>query len=217
MDWIHQGDRITVHRASIASVSSDSGSITLTPALSSDLKPTSLATDVLILCTGYKQFAPFFAHSPTLMASLGLPMPLASIPPAISEKWDPLTEEAEKRITKLFPRLASPPPIKVASRRNSPCRLYRNSVPTDYVRHNDRSLVFVGMTGVISMGAFSLLSSLWGVAWLVGKLNPLENQTMEDIERHVAELSIWPARRYLNVGIGKPTTFPHETMPVCTR
>lgn len=214
IDWIHQGDRITVHRASITSVSSDSGSITLTPAPSSGSKPIHLPTDALILCTGYKPFAPFFAHSPALMASLGLPMPLVSVPPTIAEKWSPLTQEADKKITKLFPRLASPPPIKMASSRNSPCRLYRYSVPTEYVRHNDRSLVFVGMAGLVSMGAYSLLSSLWGVAWLVGKLKPLENQSMEDIERHVAELSVWPMRRHLNNGIGKPTTLPCETMPV---
>ena len=174
-----------------------------------------LSSDALILCTGYEPFAPIFSHSSTLTASLGLPTPFESLPPQVAEKWAPLTAAAEERISMLFPRLASPPPIKVAPRKTSPCRLYRSTVPTEYIRDNDRTLSFVGMAGVADMGTFSQLSALWAVAWLSGKLNPLENQTMDDIERQVAEQSIWPVRRYLNAGIALPTFFIYEAMPVC--
>ena len=176
--------------------------------------PSVLPSDSLILCTGYEPFAPIFSHSSTLTASLGLPTPLASLPLQVAEKWAPLTAAAEDRISTLFPRLTSPP-IKVAPRKTSPCRLYRSAVPTEYIRYNDRTLVFVGMTGVADMGTLSQLSALWAVAWLSGKLKPLENQKMDDIERQVAEQSIWPVRRYLNAGIALPTYFLYEAMPVC--
>jgi len=213
IEWIHKGHLITVHRATITSISSNS--VELVSAPSSGLVPSVLQSDALILCTGYEPFAPIFSHSSILTASLGLPTPLASVPPQVAEKWAPLTAAAEDRISMLFPRLASPPLIKVAPRKTSPCRLYRSCVPTEYIRDNDRTLVFVGVAVVADMGTLSQLSALWAVAWLSGKLKPLENQTMEDIERQVAEQSIWPARRYLNAGIALPTLYAFETIPVC--
>ena len=212
IDWIHKGDLITVHRATIMSVSSNSVELISAP-LSGSVSSV-LLSDALILCTGYKPFAPIFSHSSAIMASLGLPTPLSSLPSQIAEKWAPLTATAEKRISMLFPRLTSPPPVKVSPRKTSPCRLYRSVVPTEYIRDNDLTLAFVGTATVGIMGAFSQLSALWVVAWLSGKLKPLENQTMNDIERQVAEQSIWPVRRYLNTGIAQPTYFAYETMPV---
>ncbi|RPB25864.1 FAD/NAD(P)-binding domain-containing protein [Terfezia boudieri ATCC MYA-4762] len=212
IDWIHKGELITVHRATIKSISSNS--IELVSAPSSGLVPSDLPSDALILCTGYKPFSPIFSHSSTLAASLGLPTPLASLPLQVAEKWAPLTAAAEDRISMLFPRLASAPPIEVAPRKTSPCRLYRSAVPTEYIRHNDQTLVFVGMAAIADMGTFSQLSALWAVAWLSGKLKPLENQTMDDIERQVAEQSIWPVRRYLNAGVALPTFFMYESLPI---
>lgn len=212
-EWIAKGEKITVHRATITSVSSNS--LTLVPDSKSGIEPFQLPSDALILCTGYKAFfSALFLHSPELSASLGLPTPLSSIPPQITEKWEPLTRAADEKISKLFPRLVTPPPVRISSRKYSPARLYRYSIPTEYVRHNDRSLVIVGMAGVLNMATWSHISGLWAVAWLTGRLNPLKHLTMEEIEMEVAEQSIWPVRRYLNIGLAEPYSHIYETIPV---
>ncbi|KAF8470841.1 hypothetical protein BDZ91DRAFT_678162 [Kalaharituber pfeilii] len=214
VDWIHEERLIKVHRAIITSLSSDRVTITAPNSNASEPTITEFQTDALVFCTGYQPTAPFFGHNIKLSTEVGVPLPVDKLPAAEEKKWAALGESADAKISALFPRLKTPPPVKLYPRRLSPFRLYRHIVPPEYVRNDDRTLFFLGALGVYNTAILTQLASLWGIAWLVGKLNPLEKQSIEDIEQDIAEQCRWSERRYLNMGTAPIAIHMYDHMAV---
>ncbi|KAI5803463.1 hypothetical protein DFH27DRAFT_49872 [Peziza echinospora] len=212
IDWIHNGEHITVHRAEITAYSS-ANTITLATYPPSSTSPTHapLTTDAIVFCTGYKHSTNLFL-APSLRLSLGFPAPLTSVPPEDAALWTPLTTSAHEHISAKFPYLKTPPTsTRIMPARDTPWRLYRHTIPLEYLRHQDRSFASVGTVQVLNTGIMTAINALWASAWLTGGYDPLEshrNGTASEVDvamdllyAKVAEESIWPSRRYLNHGI----------------
>lgn len=111
-----------------------------------------LHTDAVVFATGYNKSEPIY--SPELAAELGVVTDLATYPPHLREKWDNLDMLADQEVVRLFPRLANPPMPNNKPVKNAPCRLYKDILPPELARKNDRSLVFAGAVGVASTAMY---------------------------------------------------------------
>ena len=202
MDWIHNGEHITIHRESITHLEGDRVHLS---------NGESHQADVLVLATGYSVNHPWF--SPKDCASLGLPTVLESPPSALQSKWDILESKADREITSRFPRLARPPELKIIPVKYSPYRLWRNIVPLPMLEKEtpDRSLAFVGLVKTFSTAITSEAMALWTVAWMTGRITP--KKTIQELEYEVALANAFSRRRYLNFGYRYPYQL-FEFLPV---
>jgi dimethylaniline monooxygenase (N-oxide forming) len=193
LDWIHEGTMIKVFRQEITKLSGnhvylDNGQV--------------LDTDMLIFATGYDIKQDAFSNEDS--AALGLPTPVNEYPPELKSKWEDLESRADSEILKLFPRLATPPPVKRTEVKYTPYRLYRYIVPISMFQRKvpDRSLAFVGAISTTGTALLSEAMALWAVAWLSGNLDvKLGN---EELEWNVALHNAFANRRYLNYGAKTP-------------
>jgi len=181
-DYIHRGDKVTVHRAEIISITDHRVQ------LSND---TSLTADALIWATGWIRDDTRF-NTP-LALNLGIPVPVDTVPVETREEWAKLDAAAEAHVLHSFPMLQSPPPYCIIPRKKTQSRLYRLTAPIN----GDRSVAFVGTMHTSGTAMISEIQSLWAIAYLEGKLRlpPVDEMRIE-----IAEANAWFRKRYLNLG-----------------
>ncbi|KAG9000142.1 hypothetical protein FRB93_012817 [Tulasnella sp. JGI-2019a] len=151
---------------------------------------TTLETDALIFCTGWK-YIPAIKFLPEgIEKDLGLPY--------TSTESDPLVDAADKDILSQFPRLARQPVINPNLRvmrgegrvpvtpedakvNIHPFQLYRFIAPP--TNRFDNSITFNGLMQCINTAMNAELQGLWSVAYLTGKLGekaPAGGQSSEE-------------------------------------
>ena len=218
LDAIRSGEVVKVYRRDITALSDsnvilDDGS--------------SLRTDLLIYATGYRIAPTMF--SPSDAAHLGLPVPVSQVPPAEGEKWSRLEAKADEEVCRLFPRLSTPPtppthppqrllpPIRGGDEGElTPYRLYRSILPLSLLEADDRSFAVVGAIAVTSTGIVSEAVALWAVAWLTGQLDVKGKKAVEEVEREIAVVNAFKARRYLQHGRRVPAaTYEWLSVRLC--
>jgi len=182
--WDLIAQKVSIHRGSIASLGPnqihlDTGA--------------SIASDALLLGTGWKSSLSFFA--PDLAASLGLPHHPSLEEPKESEKWTNLESTADIAVTKRFPMLASPPPHPLKRIETTPYRLYHTIAPISDTR--ERSIVFINSLVAGNMLFQAEMQAMWAVAYFDGNL---QLPTLEEMEKDVATNIAYIKRRYLSNG-----------------
>ena len=221
LDAIRSGEVVKIYRKDITALSNSN--VVLDDG-------TSLQTDLLIYATGYRIAPTIFSSSDA--AHLGLPVPVSQVPPAEVEKWNKLDAEADEEVCRLFPRLATPPtpltpptpptaptppppppppthqPQVLRGRDEgelTPHRLYRTILPLSLLEADDRSFAVVGAIAASATGIVAEAVALWAVAWLTGQLDVKGKRAVQEVEREIALLNAFKARRYLQLGRRTPT------------
>lgn len=174
----------TVHRTEIESYS-DINKVHLTSGQT-------LETDFVILCTGWTDNLDMFSSE--LRAQYGLPSQ-----EDLSLKWKRLDRQAEAKVNEKLPILARSPDVETSTvSQRRPWRLYRRLVPPAMAAQNDRSVIFPGQIHSVFTPLVAELQALWGVAFLLGRLQ-LPGQA--DKEEEIAVWNAWTRKRYLEQGM----------------
>ena len=186
--YIHKGDQVKVHRADMVSIRGREVHLS---------DSTALTADAVIWATGWHHNDHRF--SPSLAVSLGVPVPVTSVPPSMAKTWSALDEAAEAEVLALFPMLRSPP-YTPAPGAKTQSRWYRGTIPVDSDA-TDGSIAFVGMVRNSGLGIVIAVQTLWAVAYLEGEIALPD---VEEMRRQVALENAWCRRKYLAVGQGVP-------------
>jgi dimethylaniline monooxygenase (N-oxide forming) len=187
---LHSGEMITVHRASIKSMSGSN--ITLS-------NHEVLPSDAVIFATGWDYKSHIF--EPSLAIELGVPAPIEYQDTPTAAYWNNLHSQTEKDVLETLPMLKSPPPHYERPVANTPTRLYRYILPSSLAAKQDHSLILLGLVTSIQTSISAEVSALWGVAWMEGlleRIKPLPDKAEMDYE--IAKVNAWSARRYLSRG-----------------
>ncbi|KAK4240608.1 hypothetical protein C8A03DRAFT_41919 [Achaetomium macrosporum] len=188
----HAGD-CTVHRTGIESFTDNKVHLS---------NGTQLATDYVVLCTGFdKSYQPF---SRDLQRLCGL-IPSDDLDPADAKKWAELEARAEEAVDRKLPILRNPPltraQVESSTHREAngsthgPSRHYRRLIAPGLAAQGDRSILFPGFIHSIYTPLVSEVQALWGCAFLLGLLDD-ELPSQADMEREVAEWNVWTRKRY---------------------
>ena len=180
----HSGD-VTVHRTDIDCF--DNGNkIYLRDG-------TQVSTDYVILCTGFEKA--YHAFEKDLRVECGLTY-------EYSVKWAKLDAHCEQIVDMKLPCLKKNPIVN--SKRHDeeallhgPSRHYRRLIEPHMAAKDDRSIYFPGMIHSIFTPLVSEFQALWGCAYMLGRLDPPDEETME-VE--VATWNVWTRKRYLAQG-----------------
>ncbi|WEW58623.1 FAD-dependent monooxygenase dep4 [Emydomyces testavorans] len=181
---MHAGD-VKVHRTEIESFSHKD-----VVNLKNDR---SVATDIVILCTGFDKGYGTFSED--LQEELGLRYDNTKSP-----KWTMLDAQGEQTVNKLLPYLRKEPlPSSTAPKRpdQGPNRHYRRLIVPQLAAQGDRSILFPGHIHSAFTPLAAELQALWGVAFLHGWL-ALPSQ--DDMELEAATFNAWTRKRYLEQG-----------------
>ncbi|KAK2749195.1 hypothetical protein FQN57_006810 [Myotisia sp. PD_48] len=180
-DTFHAGD-CTVHRTEIASLT-NGNVINLQNGIS-------ISTDYLILCTGWTEnLGPF---KEDLRREFNLPSKSD-----FGGKWDRLDKLADEKVSKLLPFLANPPDTTGKTSERRPWRLYRRLISPDMAAKGDRSVFFPGQIHSVFTPLVGELQALWGVAYLLDRLDVPDQDEMEE---EIAVWNSWTKKRYLEQG-----------------
>ena len=180
----HAGD-VTVHRTEIDHYA-QSNKIYLK-------NGTILSTDYVILCTGFEKS--YRAFEQDLRVECGLAYDQTA-------KWAKLDVRGEQIVNEKLPYLKDHP-IRAKSRHeeeallHGPSRHYRRLIVPHMVTQNDRSIYFPGLIHSIFTPLVSEFQALWGCAYLLGRLDLPDQETMEE---EIATWNAWTRKRYLAQG-----------------
>ncbi|KKY17537.1 putative cofactor fmo1 fad enzyme [Diplodia seriata] len=159
-----------------------------------------VATDFLVMCTGWGDHFAMFDDATKLQVGLPLFGPAKSRPPADAE-WDKLDREAGRALDAKLPFIASPPGLKNAHTNqvqpNRRWRLYRRVVPLSHAVRGDRSLAILGQIHTVQTPLVAEMQSFWAILYLLGELELPDEETMA---REIAEWNAWTRKRYLSQG-----------------
>jgi dimethylaniline monooxygenase (N-oxide forming) len=187
---LHSGELITVHRASIKSMSGSN--VTLS---NGEL----LASDAVVFATGWEYKSDLF--DPSVAIDLGISAPLEYQDATTTSYWDKLQAKAEEDVLEVLPMLKTPPSHYERPLDHTPTRLYRYILPSSLAAKQDHSLILLGLVTSIQTSISAEVSALWGVAWMEGlleKIHSMPNKAEMDYE--IAKVNAWSARRYLSRG-----------------
>ncbi|CAG8953379.1 hypothetical protein HYFRA_00010126 [Hymenoscyphus fraxineus] len=148
--------------------------------------------DVVLCGTGWKVATEFF--KPDLLLKLGLPYHKENEPKEVTEKWEGLALEADKKVLTRFPLLADPPPHFHKDLKTTPYRLFRCIAPI-----NIDSIVFLNHLSAGSKLFAAEAQAMWAVAYFDKNVSI---PSIEDREKDVATWNAWCRRRYLSNGEG---------------
>ena len=149
-----------------------------------------LNTDYVVLCTGFTHNLNTFSED--LRAQYGLPTTKDSDP-----KWAKLDAQGELAVNEMLPLLEHPPITNRGSNKKRPSRLYRWLISPEMAAKGDRSIYFPGLIHSVYTPLVAELQALWGVAFMLGRLDVPEQATME---QEVAGWNAWTRKRYLEQG-----------------
>lgn len=198
-DLFHTGD-IRVRSTEVVSLS-DTDVVNLQDGYS-------LATDIIIHCTGFDKG--YTTFSPEMQEELGLFYDRNKF-----TKWSMLDEKAQKAVDDLLPYLKNPPePVynANASKRapQGPNRHYRRLVVPSLAAKGDRSILFPGHIHSAFTPLAAELQALWGATWMLGWR---ELPSEEEMEMEAAMFNAWTGKRYLEQG-KKHSYFIYDYLPV---
>jgi dimethylaniline monooxygenase (N-oxide forming) len=186
----HAGD-CTVHRGNVESLGDDN-----TVVLRSGER---FQTDSVILCTGFTKSSTAFAKEVLPLCGLS-----ANEPGSEQEKrWAQLEAQGSEAVDELFPVLSNPPaglhaqdlgPQKPSE---GPTRHYRRIISPYLAAQGDRSLFFLCMLHTVSTPLVVEMQSLWGVAFMLGKLDV---PSLDEMEKEAALWNAWTKKRYPGIG-----------------
>jgi dimethylaniline monooxygenase (N-oxide forming) len=177
----HKGD-VTVHRTEIERFEKENG-IVLT-------NGTKLLTDEVILCTG------FLPNLTTFSDELREQYNISS-EGDLSPKARKLDLMGEQTVNELLPLLENPPDTERRPPTKRPSRLYRCLISPTMAEQGDRSIYFPGLIHSVFTPLVAEIQALWGIAFMLGKLD-LPSQ--EEMELDVATWNVWSRKRYLEQG-----------------
>ena len=193
----HNGD-CTVHRTNISSFT-DGNHVNLRDG-------TVLETDCVILCTGWTHNLGTFKEE--LREQYGLPSKADH-----SIKWQKLDAQAKDRVNQLLSILANPPDTVVPSTERRPWRLDRRLISPAMAAQGDRSLFSPGQIHSVYTPLVAEFQALWGVAWMLGRLQLPGQKQMEE---EVSLWNAWTGKRYLEQG-RKHAYSIYDYLAVCDR
>ncbi|RFU23562.1 hypothetical protein B7463_g12776, partial [Scytalidium lignicola] len=181
---LQTGTLITVHRATITSMSGTTIHLN---------NGETLQSDAAVFGTGWNAEIEFFSLAERL--NLGIPAPLEQQDAATEAYWEDLKQSADKEVISLLPILANPPPHYQRPVPYTPFRLYRYILPSSLASANDRSLVFLGQVTSVQTTIVNEVSALWSVAWmedfLPAKAIP---KTKAEMDYEISKVNAWCER-----------------------
>nr|D2E9W9.1 RecName: Full=FAD-dependent monooxygenase DEP4; AltName: Full=Depudecin biosynthesis cluster protein 1 [Alternaria brassicicola]ACZ57547.1 predicted monooxygenase [Alternaria brassicicola] len=167
----------------------------------------SLATDIVIHCTGFDKG--YTTFDPELREELGLQYNSKSI-----SRWSLLDAKAEQTVDELLPYLRTAPlqdmdPDASSRPEQGPNRHFRRLVVPELAARGDRSILFPGHIHSAFTPLAAELQALWGVSWMLGwrELPP-----QEEMELEAATFNAWTRKRYLEQG-KKHSYFIYDYIP----
>ena len=154
---------------------------------------TQVSTDYVILCTGFEKA--YHAFEKELRVECGLTYDN-------TVKWAKLDAHAEHIVDMNLPYLKENPiPNKLRHEEEAllhgPSRHYRRLIDPHMAAKGDRSIYFPGMIHSIFTPLVSEFQALWGCAYMLGRLDMPDEETMEE---EVAVWNVWTRKRYLAQG-----------------
>lgn len=152
-----------------------------------------LSTDYVILCTGFEKSYRAFGNEMRVECGLTYDK---------DNKWVQLNARGEQIVDEKLPYLKDHP-IRAKPRReedtllHGPSRHYRRLIVPHMAASGDRSIYFPGLIHSIFTPLVSEFQALWGCAYMLGRLDLPDQQTME---QEVATWNVWTRKRYLAQG-----------------
>ncbi|KAL8723274.1 MAG: hypothetical protein Q9225_000396 [Loekoesia sp. 1 TL-2023] len=152
-----------------------------------------LSTDYVILCTGFEKSYRAFEEDLRVECNLTYDHTV---------KWAKLDARGEQIVDGKLPYLKENP-IKTKSRHeeqallHGPSRHYRRLIVPHMAAKGDRSIYFPGLIHSIFTPLVSEFQALWGCAYMLGRLDLPDQETMEE---EVATWNVWTRKRYLAQG-----------------
>jgi dimethylaniline monooxygenase (N-oxide forming) len=145
-----------------------------------------VSTDQVILCTGWTHNLGLFDEDTRV--EYGLPSAAD-----FNEKWQKLDDIGDKIVLEKLPYLSknAPDTVNSASQKR-PWRLYRRLISPAMAAKGDRSIFFPGQIHSVFTPLVAEAQALWGVAFLLDRLEIPEQQEME---KEVAVWCAWTRRR----------------------
>jgi len=168
----------------------------------------SVATDIVILCTGFDKG--YKAFSKELQEECGLYYDSSK-----NSRWTKLDARGEQEVNNLLPFLRhSPLPSTKAKAKptHGPSRHYRRLIVPHMAAQGDRSILFPGMIHSVFTPLTGELQALWGVAFMLGWL---QLPSQEEMEQESAIFNAWTRKRYLEQG-KKHAYFIYDYISVST-
>jgi len=154
-----------------------------------------IQADALLCGTGWVPSLQFFTKKQC--QTLGLPYLRSEESPESHNHWNELEGEADVKVVKKFPQLASPPPHYQRPDTHTPYRLYQQIAPLS--DSSDRSIVFIGHLEVGSYFPAVQCQAIWATGYFDGNIIL---PSLGEREKEVALFTTWCRRRYLSRGTG---------------
>ncbi|KAL8873418.1 MAG: hypothetical protein Q9174_001113 [Haloplaca sp. 1 TL-2023] len=154
---------------------------------------TVVCSDYVILCTGFEKS--YRAFGEDLRAECGLTYEQ-------NVKWAKLDAYGERVVNQKLPYLKENPIKRKSTHEDlallhGPSRHYRRLVVPHLASDGDRSIYFPGLIHSIFTPLVSEFQALWGCAFMLGRLELPDQETMEE---EVATWNVWTRKRYLTQG-----------------
>ncbi|KXH27268.1 cofactor FMO1 enzyme is FAD [Colletotrichum simmondsii] len=167
----------------------------------------SVATDIVIHCTGFDKGYDTFDHE--LREELGL-----QYDTKVFSRWTVLDEKAERAVDELLPYLKTAPEqysdVKATGMaEQGPNRHFRRLVVPALAARGERSILFPGHIHSAFTPLAAELQALWGVSWMLG-WRDLPSQ--DEMEFEAATFNAWTRKRYLEQG-KKHSYFIYDYIP----
>ena len=150
---------------------------------------TKVESDLVLAATGWVHGHTCFSAAEK--ARLGLPLDLQQDADFVEDEkqhWQNLDEQAERKVHKRWPYLASAPKFEQRPETSTPYRLYKLCVPI-----TDQSIAFLGIPLLPNSYHTAVATTLWAIATLDGA-HALPSPAA--MEADVAFMSRWCANRY---------------------
>lgn len=167
----------------------------------------SVATDIVIHCTGFDKGYDTFDHE--LREELGL-----QYDTKVFSRWTMLDEKAERTVDELLPYLKPEQygDVKaIGMAEQGPNRHFRRLVVPALAARGDRSILFPGHIHSAFTPLAAELQALWGVSWMLGWR---DLPSRDEMEFEAATFNAWTRKRYLEQG-KKHSYFIYDYIPVC--
>lgn len=190
--FMHNEDRLKVHQTSLKQLTNGTADLS---------DGTSIPADAVVYCTGWTTSTGFFSHQDAI--ELGLPVLVSSQPTEIASHWSRLNAEADRRVSDLLPSCRSPEFDTLEQPSMTQFRTYRTIISPHLLSRRDRSIAFLGFVANAHTATASELLALWAIAWMEDAL-PTQMPTEREMEKHVALVNAWMARRYGSRGAVSP-------------
>lgn len=194
--WMHDESKIEVHRARPVQLVGKEMELD---------DGTKVAADAVVWCTGWRPGIDFFGGDEA--RTLGLPVDINvdhSDVVAQEKKWATLAAEADAEVKSIFPQLQAEPRPAQERPTLTQFRMYRQILSPRLFAEGDRSIIFCGLVSSSQTAICSELMALWGIAWLEALMPTKAIPSRAEMERDVARVNAWMARRYGGRGLQEP-------------